>query len=146
MGSKREASIRWRDGMTFDGQAGSGHSLVLDAAPEVGGRGLGFAPVELLLMALAGCTGMDVISLLRKMRQDVTAYEVHVRGEQADEHPKVYTHITIEHVVTGHSLSEAAVQRAVDLSFTRYCPSSAMLGKTAEIKELIRIVEAPADA
>jgi len=98
--------------------------------------------MELVLMALAGCTGMDVISILRKKRQDVTGYEINVRGVRAETHPMVYTHITVEHVVTGHRVDPAAVARAVELSETKYCSVSGMLRKAAQIESTYRVVEA----
>jgi putative redox protein len=97
--------------------------------------------MELLLMGLAGCTGMDVISILRKKRQEVTAYEVRVRGERAETDPKVFTHITVEHVVTGHAISPEAVARAIELSETKYCGAGAMLSKTAALTHIFRILE-----
>jgi|SRR5579884_2743509 putative redox protein len=137
------ASVALHEGMSFRGYTGTGYEFTLDAAPEVGGQERGPRPMELVLLALAGCTGMDVIAILRKMRQDVTGYEVHVRGEErAPEHPKVYTRVSVEHVVRGRNLSEAAVARAVELSATRYCPVSAMLGGTARVTHSYRIEQA----
>lgn len=130
------------DGMRFSAEAGSGHTVVMDAAEHAGGRGTGFVPMELLLVGLSGCTGMDVISILRKKHQDVTGYEVRVRGERAEEHPMVYTTITVEHIVTGHDVNPQAVARAVELSVTKYCGAGAMLGKTANLTHTFRIVEA----
>jgi putative redox protein len=125
--------------MSFTAETGSGHAVVMDAAEHAGGQNLGPQPIELLLVGLAGCTGMDVISILRKKRQDVTAYAVRVRGERAETDPKVFTHITVEHVVTGHAISPAAVARA--LSETTYCGAGATLGKTATLQHAFRIVE-----
>jgi putative redox protein len=137
-----EASAALLEGIAFRGRTGSGHELVLDAAPEVGGQERGPRPMELVLVALAGCTGMDVISLLRKMRQEVTGYTVRVRGdERAPDYPKVYTRITVEHIVRGRNLNEANVARAVELSATKYCPVSAMLACRAEVKHTYRIEE-----
>lgn len=132
-------------GMQFDGLAGSGHTVVMDAAAQHGGQNAGFRPMELLLVGLAGCTGMDVISILRKQRQQVTSYEVRVRGERAADHPMVFTTITVEHVVTGHALDPAAVARAVQLSETRYCGAGAMLGKSARLTHSYQIVEAASE-
>jgi putative redox protein len=140
------ASATLVGGMAFRGKADSGHELTLDSAPEVGGEDKGLRPMELLILGLAGCTGMDVISILRKMRQEVTGYEVRVAGERADEHPKVYTHIAVEHVVRGRGLSPQNVARAVELSATRYCPASAMLGKAARVEHTFRIVEEDGEA
>ncbi len=107
-----------------------------------GGQDSGFSPMEMLLVGLAGCTGMDVLSILRKKRQDVTGYEVHVQGIRADNHPKVFVEINVEHLVTGHNIQPAAVARAIELSETRYCGASAMLGKVARIKNTYRIIDA----
>ena len=125
------------DGMSFRAHTRSGHTLTLDTIPENGGQERGPRPMEMVLVALASCTAMDVISILRKMRQDVTAYEVRIRDvERAAEHPKVYTKITVEHAVRGRNLSEANVARAVELSATTYCPVSAMLEKGAAVKHV----------
>jgi putative redox protein len=129
-------------GMRFEVQAGSGHHVTLDAAEHGGGHNAGFRPMELLLVGLAGCTGMDVISILRKKRQDVTGYEVHVQGVRAEEHPMVFVEITVEHVVTGHHIQPEAVARAIELSEERYCGAGAMLGKVAHLTHTYRIVEA----
>jgi putative redox protein len=130
------------DGMQFTGVAGSGHALVLDAAEEHGGQDAGFRPIELLLVGLAGCTGMDVISILRKQRQQVTGYEVRVCGERASEHPMIFTDITVEHVVTGRHLDPTAVARAVELSATRYCGAGAMLRRAARLTHTYEVREA----
>jgi len=135
------ATVELLDGMAFLATPGSGHELVLDAAPEVGGAECGPRPMELLLMGLGGCTGMDVIGILRKMRQDVTDYHIRLRGERASGHPKVFTSISVEHVVRGNALSLEAVRRAVELSATRYCSAAGMLGKVARIEESYRIVD-----
>ena len=94
-------------------------------------------------MGTAGCTAMDVISILRKKRQDVTAYQVRIHGTRAPTHPMVFTEITIEHIVTGHQIDERAVLRAIELSVTKYCGAEAMMSKTATITVTHRIVEAP---
>src|SRR5438477_1226100 len=129
-------------GMRFDAASGSGHHVTLDAAEHGGGQNAGFRPMELLLVGLAGCTGMDVISLLRKKRQQVTGYEVHVTGVRAEEHPMVFVEITVEHIVTGHRIQPEAVVRAIELSEKRYCGAGAMLGKVAHLTHTFRIVEA----
>jgi putative redox protein len=129
-------------GMRFDVESGSGHHVTLDAAEQSGGQNAGFRPLELLLVGLAGCTGMDVISILRKKRQEVTGYEVHVRGVRAEDHPMVFVEITVEHVVTGHHIQPEAVARAIELPEGRYCGAGAMLGKVAHLTHTYRIVEA----
>jgi putative redox protein len=143
MGEVLTAQAKHTGGMEFDVTTSSGHTVILDAADEAGGKDIGPRPMEMLLVGLAGCTGMDVISILRKMRQDVTAYEVRVRGERAEEHPKIYVDITVEHVVTGHNLNPDMVARAVELSETRYCGAGNMLGKVARLTHTHTIVEAP---
>lgn len=142
MANEKSARVTLAGGSRFDVATGTGHHLTLDTTDIAGGGNAGPTPMELLLVALGGCTGMDVISILRKMRQDVSAYEVQVRGTQADEHPRVYTAITVEHTVTGHNLSPDLVNRAVELSATRYCPVGATIGKATPITHVVRIVEA----
>jgi putative redox protein len=129
-------------GMRFVAEAGSGHSVALDASEHEGGQNAGFRPMELLLVGLAGCTAMDVISILRKKRQQVVAYQVEVHGDRSDEHPKVFTAITVRHIVTGHNLDPQAVARAIDLSATKYCSVGAMLGQATEITHTFHIVAA----
>jgi putative redox protein len=129
-------------GMRFDVEAGSGHHVTLDAAEHAGGQNAGFRPLEMLLVGLAGCTGMDVIGILRKKRQQVTAYEVRVQGVRAEEHPMVFVEITVEHIVTGYNVQPEAVARAIELSRTRYCGAGAMLGKVAHLTHTFRVVEA----
>ncbi|HVB73220.1 MAG TPA: OsmC family protein [Ktedonobacteraceae bacterium] len=136
------AQARLETGMRFVAESGSGHRVTLDADEHGGGQNAGFRPMELLLVGLAGCTGMDVISILRKKRQDVIGYEVHVQGVRAEEHPMVFVEITVEHVVTGHSIQPEAVARAIELSEERYCGAGAMLGKVAHLTHTYRIVEA----
>jgi len=135
------ATINLLDGMAFLATPGSGHELILDAALQAGGAECGPRPMEMLLVGLGGCTGMDVISILRKMRQDVTNYEIRLRGDRATDHPKVFTSIEVEHVVRGRGLSIDAVRRAVELSATRYCSAAAMLGKVAQIHETYRVID-----
>ena len=125
------ARLVWN--MQFDATAGSGHSVSLDASVEDGGANLGFRPMELLLVGLAGCTAMDVISILRKKRQVVSNYEVRVHGVRAEAHPMVFTQITVEHRLTGRDIDPDAVRRAIELSESRYCGAGAMLGKTARL-------------
>src|SRR6266700_4085565 len=128
-------------GMLFEVEAGSGHHVTLDAAEHGGGHNEGFRPMELLLVGLAGCTGMDVISILRKKRQQVTGYEVHVSGIRAEDHPMVFVEITVEHIVTGHHIQPEAIERAIQLTEERYCGAGAMLGKVAHLRHTFHIVE-----
>lgn len=136
-----DAKATWKHGLSFEGWATSGFTVNLGAAPEVGGENDGFRPMELLLVGLAGCTAMDVISILEKKRQQVTGFEVRAHAERANEHPKVFTEITLEYVVTGHNIDPEAVKRAVELSENKYCSAQAMLGKTANIQHKITILE-----
>ena len=124
-----DAKVLWHDGLTFTGTAESGFTVSLGADPEVGGENDGFRPMELMAVSLAGCTAMDVISILRKKRQEVTAFEVKVKAERADEHPKVFTSAVIEYEVTGHGVQESALRRSIELSAERYCPAQGMLAK-----------------
>lgn len=137
-----DAKVTWHDGLHFTGVADSGHEVTLDGSPKVGGSDKGARPLELMLMSLGGCTGMDVISILRKKRQDVTDFEVKVHAEQTDSHPYVYTNVTVEYIVTGHNIDPKAVERAIDLSENAYCPAQAMLVKAAPIKHIYQIIEA----
>ena len=130
--------------MNFSVEAGSGHQVSLDMLDDQGERiegklGLGFSPMEMLLVALAGCTGISVLSILRKRRQEITGYELRVQGQRASSHPKVFTEIAIEHIFTGHNLSVEAVERAIELSETRYCGVEAMLSKTAHVTHTYHI-------
>src|SRR2546430_13430801 len=141
MAETMTAQSKLATGMRFEVEAGSDHHVTLDAAEHGGGHNEGFRPMELLLVGLAGCTGMDVISILRKKRQEVTGYEVHVTGVRAEEHPMVFVEITVEHIVTGHRIQPEAMARAIELSEKRYCGAGAMLGKVAHLTHTYRIVE-----
>jgi len=128
-------------GMRFDVETGSGHHVILDAAEHNGGQNSGPQPMEMLLVALAGCSGMDILTILRKKRQDITGYELRIHGMRAEEHPKVYLDITLEHIFSGHNIRPEAVERAIELTEERYCGASAMLGKTATIGHTFSIIE-----
>lgn len=136
------AKVTWDNGLYFSGVADSGHEIILDGDPSVGGTDLGSRPLELMLMSLAGCTGMDVISILRKKRQDITGFEVKTHAERSDTHPKVFTAVTVEYIVTGHNIDTKAVERAIDLSENAYCPAQAMLAKAVPISHTYTIIEA----
>lgn len=136
-----EAKVTWQENMAFSGTADSGFTVQLDAKKEVGGEGKGFIPMELMALSMAGCTAMDVISILRKKRQDVTNFEVRVDAPRAEQHPKVFTRATIEYLVTGRSVDEAAVIRAIQLTAESYCPAQAMLGKVIPIELRYQIFE-----
>ena len=127
--------------MTFVGESGSGHAVVMDSAPEHGGRNLGIRPMEMLLLGLAGCTAFDVVMILNKSRQDIVDCEVLVDSDRADEVPKVFTRIHIHFVVSGNDLDAAKVEKAVNLSAEKYCSASKMLSATAEITHDFEIVD-----
>jgi putative redox protein len=131
------ATVRWTGGLAFSAVSGSGGTATMDATPEHGGRGP--SPMETLLAALAGCTAMDVVSILEKMRAPLEGLEVRVSGERAETHPRVFTRITVEYVLTGAGLAAEQVERAVDLSQTRYCSVSAMLRRAADLTYSWRI-------
>jgi putative redox protein len=141
-----KAKVTWTGGMSFTGTGVSGFSVPVGTDPSVGGSNDGFRPMELLAVSLAGCTAMDVISILKKKRQEVTAFEVRVYTEQANEHPKVYTHITVEYLVEGSNIDPAAVERAIQLSSEKYCPVQAMLSSSVKIDHTYKITEAAAAA
>ncbi|MGB0748398.1 MAG: OsmC family protein [Magnetospiraceae bacterium] len=137
-----EAHLKWVDHMSFIGETGSGHAVVLDAKPEFGGRNLGPSPMELVLVGAGGCTAIDVVSILKKARQKVEGVEVFLQGERAETVPKVFTKINLHFVVTGHGVKESAVERAVKLSAEKYCSATAMLEKSAEITHSFEVREA----
>lgn len=127
------ARVRWVDGAMMLGESGSGHGLVLDGPPEHGGRNLGVRPMEMLLLGMGGCTELDVLHILRRARQNVTACDVELTAERAATDPKVFTHIHVHFSIAGHDLKANHVERAVRLSAEKYCSASIMLGATAQI-------------
>jgi len=135
-----DAKVIWKNRMSFEGSSDSGFKLPLGTTPEVGGDNDGFRPMELLAVGLAGCTAMDVISILSKKRQEVTSFEVRVHADRQEEHPKVFTHLTIEYVLGGKDIAREAVERAVQLSAEKYCPAQAMFTKIAPIDLKITIL------
>ena len=136
-----QASVRWTGGLSFAATAESGGTTVLDATPNVERRGP--SPMEALLISLAGCTGMDVVSILEKMRAPLKGLEITVSGERAVEHPRVFTRVTLEYVFTGTELAPDQVRRAIALSEERYCSVSAMVRKSAVLTYSWRIVDTP---
>ena len=139
------AKVTWKQGLSFDGTAPSGFVVPLGTDPAVGGANDGSRPMELIAIGLAGCTAMDVISILQKKRQEITAFEVRVEAGRAEEHPKVFTHAVITYDLTGRNIDEAAVVRAIDLSAVRYCPAQAMLGKAFPMELRYQIYEDEGD-
>ena len=119
--------------MTFVAESGSGHAVVVDAAPDMGGRNLGARPMELVLMGTGACSAIDVVHILRKARQDVRDCVIELAAERAAEDPKVFTKIHLRYVVTGKALAAAQVERAIKLSKEKYCSATIMLASTAEI-------------
>ena len=140
-----DAKVTWKSRLSFTASADSGFTLPLGTDPDVGGDNDGFRPMELMALSLAGCTAMDVASIMSKKRQDVTGFEVQVHAQRASEHPKVFTSALIEYFITGHAIDEAALVRSIELSATRYCPAQAMLGKIIPIEMKYTIYEAGVD-
>jgi putative redox protein len=136
------ANVKWHQKLTFTGTADTGFEVAMGAPPAVGGDSDGFKPIELMLVSLAGCTAMDVISILQKKRQDVHAFDVKVVADRAEEHPRVFKHITLEFILTGKDIDQASVERAVELSAEKYCAAQAMLSPVVPIEHVITIHEA----
>ena len=129
-----EAKVTWKGRMSFDAVADSGHVVRLGTKPEYGGDDDGASPMELVLMALVGCTASDVISIMGKKKQNVTSLEIKVHGERRDEHPRIYKELFVEYVIGGVDLDPKAVERSVQLSVEKYCSVQAMLGATVPIE------------
>jgi len=140
--SQPEAKVVWQEGLHFEGQTAEEFPIQLDSHPKFGGQGKGSRPAKLVLIALAGCMGMDVMSILQKKQQRVTAFEVRARADQSARHPMVYTHFWVTFVVTGHQIDPEAVARAVELSYTNYCPVANLLKPVTPIETEIEIIEA----
>lgn len=130
------------EGLHFKATTSAGYSFEIDKTPEAGEPARGAGPMELLLLGLAGCTGMDIVSILEKSRQQVTGLEVAVDGVRAKDYPMVWTHIKVHYLIKGHEVSEEAVKRAIELSETKYCSALAMLRETAKVESSYRIEEA----
>ena len=129
-----KAKITWLNGRAFVAESGSGHAVVIDGAPESGGRNIGVRPMEMMLMGLGGCSAFDVVMILEKSREKVTACEVSLEAERADEDPKVFTKVKLIYTLKGENLKPAAVERAIKLSAEKYCSASKMFEKTAVIE------------
>ncbi|RKZ44263.1 MAG: OsmC family protein [Candidatus Parabeggiatoa sp. nov. 3] len=136
-----KARIKWVENACLMAEAESGHGIVIDGAGEIGGRNLGVRPMEMILMGLGGCTAMDVLSILKKQRQNITDCVIEVSGQRREQPPKIFTDIHIHYIITGRDLKNTKVKRAVDLSAESYCSVSAMLGKSANITHDYEIVE-----
>jgi putative redox protein len=142
--STMTAVLRLQQSVCWKAEAGSGHSLIIDGPAEAGGQDAGFRPMELMLLGLGACMGLDMLFLLGRMRQEVTGYELRLTGERADDPPAVYTAVTLEHVITGRGIREDSVKHALELAETKYCSASAMFSKTARLTNRYRILEASA--
>ena len=136
-----EANVTLVKDMQFGGKATSGHTLTMDADDISGGHNAGFRPMELLLVGFGGCSGMDVISILRKKRQPVAGLDIHVKGEMTESFPKVYREIHIEYVVKGKGVEKEAVERAIALSLDKYCSVGSTLAKAGTITRSYKIIE-----
>lgn len=128
-----KARVKWVEDVMFVTESGSGHAVVVDGAPEYGGRNLGPRPMELLLMGMGGCTAFDVMTILKKSRQDVTSCEAELEAERADAVPAVFTKIHVHFILKGRGLKDIQVKKAVDLSADKYCSASIMLGQAGVV-------------
>lgn len=137
--------IKWLDHMSFVGETGSGHSVVMDSSPDDGGRNLGVRPMEMVLLGLGGCTAIDVMLILKKSRQAVEDCCVEISAERADGIPKVFRKIHVHYIVEGRNLSEKHVARAVSLSSEKYCSVSRMLENTVELSHDFELIERGAE-
>ena len=135
------AKVSWVDGALFVAEGGSGHTITMDGAADIGGRNLASRPMEVMLMGMGGCTAIDVVSMLKKQRQDIEGVEVSLSGKRATEHPMVYTEVKLVYTVRGRKLNRALVERAVSLSDEKYCSATAMFKKTAKVTHEVVLVE-----
>jgi putative redox protein len=125
--------IKWQGGVSFSGESESGHSVLMDGAPETGGKNLGPRPMEMILMGVGGCTTFDVVMILKKGRQDISDCVVEIEAVRANMDPKVFTHIHLHFILTGKNLNRTQVERAIHLSAEKYCSASIMLKNAVEI-------------
>ncbi|MBL0010984.1 MAG: OsmC family protein [Nitrosomonas sp.] len=132
--------IKWKGNVSFLGESGSGHSVLMDGAPEAGGQNLGPRPMEMLLMGLGGCSTFDVVLILKKSRQDITDCVVEIEAERAAVDPKVFIHIHLHFIITGKNLSPLQVERAINLSSEKYCSASIMLKQAVKITHDFEII------
>ena len=134
-------SVKWIEGMLMVGKSDSGHAIVMDGPPEIDGENLGVRPMEMLLLGMAGCTMIDVVSTLKKMREDVVDCQTQVSADRAEEYPKVFTNIHVHFILRGNQLNPSNVDKAIKLSAEKYCSASIMIGKTAIITHDYEIIE-----
>jgi len=139
--SVMKATVTMGQDSRWEGVSGSGHRLTVDGPPEAGGKNEGFRPMELMLLGLGMCMGYDMVRILRRMRKEVIGYQIQLTGQRAEDPPSIYTEVILEHVITGKGLSEASVERALDLAESKYCSASAMFSKTATLVNKYRIEE-----
>ena len=137
-----ETRLRWAGEAAFIGETSTGHTVVLDGPPEGGGRNLGPRPMEMLLLSMGACSSYDVVSILKKFRQEVIDCDVQINARRAEDHPKIFTDIHLHFTVTGKGLSEKNIERAIQLSAEKYCSASIMLGAMANITHDFEIIEA----
>ncbi|MFZ5782172.1 MAG: OsmC family protein [Pseudomonadota bacterium] len=135
------AKVSWVDGALFVAETGSGHTVTMDGAADIGGRNLAARPMEMVLLGMGGCTAIDVVSMLKKQRQDIEGMELSLVAERAGDHPKVFTSVKLVYTVRGRKLNRALIERAVSLSDEKYCSATAMVRKSAEISSEIVLVE-----
>jgi putative redox protein len=138
-----KARIKWVQDVMFVGESGSGHSVVMDGAPESGGRNLGIRPMEMMLLGLGGCSAFDVVAILRRGREQVTDCIVELDGTRADTDPKVFTSVEMVYKVSGKNLDRSKVERAVNLSAEKYCSASKMFSATAKLTHRIEVIDLP---
>src|SRR6185437_5221416 len=141
VGMSTTAKISWVEGALFVAEGGSGHTITMDGAPDIGGRNLASRPMEVVLMGMGGCTAIDVVAMLRKQRQDIEGVEVSLVAERAEDHPKVFTSVKLVYTVRGRKLNRALVERAVSLSDEKYCSATAMVKKSANVTHEVVLVE-----
>ena len=134
-------SVNWVDGLLMVGKSDSGHTITMDGPPESGGENLSVRPMEMLLLGVAGCTMIDVVTTLKKMRQDLSHLETKINAERATDHPKVFTDIHIQFILKGQNLDEKKVDKAITLSAEKYCSASIMLSETATITHDFKVIE-----
>jgi|TARA_B100001971_G_scaffold150361_1_gene139495 putative redox protein len=135
------ASVKWVDGMHMVGESGSGHTVVMDGPAEFGGKDLGIRPMEMLLLGMAGCTTVDVVGTLEKMREKLSDCQAQISAVRSDEYPKVFTNIHVHFIIKGEQIDPLKVEKAIKLSADKYCSASIMLGETADITHDFEIIE-----
>ena len=139
-----KARVQWLDGRAFVGESGSGHEVVMDGAPESGGRNIGIRPMEMLLLGLGACSAFDVVMIVERMREKVTALDIGLEAERAETDPKVFTHVKLIYKLRGDGLDPKKVERAINLSADKYCSASVIIGAHAKIEHTFEIEQEPA--